>query len=80
MLYYRKQTRTNNYLSHNQLIGLRFLTVLLSPIVPALILMSEETAEKRQNALKAQMASLAEDRISHESDLEEAEMPLLFPQ
>jgi hypothetical protein len=26
------------------------------------------------------MASLAEDRISHESDLEEAEMPLLFPQ
>jgi hypothetical protein len=42
--------------------------------------MSEETAEKRQNALKAQMASLAEDRISHESDLEEAEMPLLFPQ
>ena len=36
--------------------------------------MSEETAEKRQNTLKDKMASLAEDRISQESDLEEAEM------
>ena len=63
-----------NYLSRNQLIGLRILTVLLSPLVPALILMSEEQAEKRQNSLKDKIASLATDGISHESDLEEAEM------
>ena len=46
----------------------------LSPIVPALILMSEEEAEKRRNSLKDNIASLAKDGISHESDLEEAEM------
>jgi hypothetical protein len=71
--WWAEQKRTN-YLSRNQLIGLRFLTALLSPIVPALILMSEEEAEKRQNSLKDKIVSLAEDGISHESDLEEAKM------
>ena len=42
--------------------------------------MSEESAEERQNALKDKIASEAKEGISHESDLEEAEMPLLFPQ
>lgn len=68
------EQKRSNYLTRNQLIGLRILTVLLSPIVPALILMSEEEAEKRQNSLKDNIASLAKDGISHESDLEEAEM------
>ena len=68
------EQKSTNYLSRNQLIGLRILTVLLSPLVPALILMSEEEAEKRQNSLKDKIASLATDGISHESDLEEAEM------
>ena len=68
------EQKSTNYLTRNQLIGLRILTVLLSPIVPALILMSEEKAEKRQNSLKDNIASLAKDGISHESDLEEAEM------
>ena len=72
------EKRSNDDQNENRILILQIMIVVVSPFIPALVIMSEEKAKKQRKLLKDRFSALLKENIVQESDLEEAELLTKF--
>ena len=72
------EKRSNDDLNKTRILILQIIILVVSPFIPALIIRSEQRANKKRKYLKDQFSTLLNEKIVQESTLEEVELITKF--